>query len=94
MTRTPRNVLGARERLGNWAAFPVSPAPYFARLHATYLTRLPESAADLAMRELARVIAELRRAGLEYQRDKAHRLRGSVLQSATRLEDDAAARIR
>jgi len=198
MTRTPRNVLEARAREGNWAAFPLSPAPYFARLRATYrdlyadhrgvglvvlllrlegekllaaaasdlerlavrraivgaaieamahvddsgnelgrhfrdeehayldlvqndlerpgilrdllelatwedyglfhhldsfLTRLPESAADLAVRELARIIAELRVANLEYQRDKARRLRSSVLQSAARLEADAVGRI-
>lgn len=36
MTRTPRNVLEARASEGNWAAFPVSPAPYFARLRAIY----------------------------------------------------------
>lgn len=36
MTRTPRNVLEARASEGNWAAFPVLPAPYFARLRAIY----------------------------------------------------------
>lgn len=36
MMRTPRNLLEARAREGNWAAFPVSPAPYFERLHAVY----------------------------------------------------------
>lgn len=186
MMCTPRNVLAARAREGNWAAFPVSPAPYFARLHAIYrdgyfdyrgvnsvvlllqiegermltdaeshdvrlavrraivgaaidamkhvddsgndlgehfrdeelaylelvrpyielpgvlrdllelavwedyglfhhleafLGGLSEPAADLAIRELARILSELRCADLDYQRGKAHRLRGFVLES-------------
>jgi len=32
MERTPRKVLGERALTGNWSAFPVSPAPYFAAL--------------------------------------------------------------
>jgi len=32
MARTPRKVLGERALTGNWSAFPVSPAPYFADL--------------------------------------------------------------
>lgn len=187
MIRTPRNLLEARAREGNWPAFPVSPGCYFAHLGAIYrhgyydyrgagvivsqlehegarmiaaassdderlairraivgacieamahvddsdgelgqhfreqeqmylacvlgyfertgilrdllelatwedyglfrhiedfLGALPEAAADLAMRELTRIIAELRSADLEYQRAKARRLRGRVLASA------------
>ena len=36
MTRTPRILLEARTREGNWAAFPVSPAPYIAPLRPIY----------------------------------------------------------
>lgn len=36
MMRTPRNVLEARAREGNWSAFPVSPAAYVARLRPIY----------------------------------------------------------
>jgi hypothetical protein len=36
MERTPRKMLEARARDGGWGAFPVSPAPYFARLDACY----------------------------------------------------------
>lgn len=187
MTRTPRNLLAARAREGNWAAFPVSPAPHLARLRRIYqglyvdwrgassvvlllgiegdrllaaarnddevlavrraivgaaseaianvddsggdlgehfreqqqaylehlvtyvdrpgilrdllelatwedyglfhhievfLTWLPEQAADRAVRELARLIAELRAANLGYQVSKAQRLRERVLASA------------
>ncbi|HEX2688121.1 MAG TPA: hypothetical protein VHN14_15940 [Kofleriaceae bacterium] len=188
MRRTPRNLLEARAREGNWAAFSVSPGPYFTRLQRIYehvyvdwrgvgsvvlllriegdrmlaaaaasrddvlavrraivgapidamahaddagdelgrhfrdeeelylghlsnyldrpgilrdllelatwedyglfhhieafLKRLPERAADLAVRELARVITELRAAGLDYQVSKAQRLRRLVLASA------------
>jgi len=194
MLRTPRNLLEARAREGNWAAFPVSPARYFARLRAIYrhgyfdhrgaglvvlqlehegdrmiaaassdderlairrailgacidamahvddsdadlaehfheqeqaylvcvlghverpgilrdllelatwedyglflhidafLGALPEAAADLAMRELARIIAELRGADLAYQGKKARRLRGLVLASAAVLRSDS-----
>jgi hypothetical protein len=35
MTLTPRRVLEQRALLGNWAAFPVSPAPYHAELKST-----------------------------------------------------------
>jgi hypothetical protein len=38
------------------------------------------------MRELARLIAELRDADLDHQRAKAQRLRGLVLQSARLIE--------
>jgi hypothetical protein len=187
MTRTPRNLLETRAREGNWAAFPASPAPYFARLRPIYqnlyidrrgigsvvlllriegdrmlaaatsgnevlavrraiigagieamanvddsggelaqhfrdeehtyleqldvyldrpgilrdllelviwedyglfhhvevfLESLPERAADSGVRELARTIAELRAAGLDYQVSKAQRLRRLVLASA------------
>lgn len=187
MTRTPRILLEARAREGNWAAFPVSPAPYLARLRPCYqhgyadwrgvgsvvlllriegnrmlaaartddevlavrraiigaateaiahvddsahdladhfrdeeqayldhlvsyvdrrgilrdllelatwedyglfhhievfLEWLPEQTADLAVRELARLITELRAANLGYQFSKAQRLRGLVLASA------------
>ena len=193
MTRTPRNVLEARAREGNWSAFPVSPRPYYARLHAIYrggyadyravgsvvflmhlegermlgvatsdderlgvrrailgaaieamahvddsgdelgqhfrdeeqgylalvrhylerpgilrdllelatwedyglfhhldsfLSQLPEPAADVAVRELARIISEVRGAHLEYQRAKARQLRGIVLRSAALLAAD------
>lgn len=187
MTRTPRILLEGRAREGNWAAFPVSPAPYLACLRPIYqhiytdwrgvgsvvlllriegdrmlasarnddevlavrraiisaateasahvddsggdlgdhfreqeqaylehlvsyvdrpgvlrdllelatwedhglfhhievfLKWLPEPAADLAVRELARLIAELRAANLGYQVSKAQRLRQLVLMSA------------
>jgi len=36
MTLTPRRMLQARAREGNWGAFPVSPRPYFARFDALY----------------------------------------------------------
>ncbi len=36
MTLTPRKMLEARAREGNWGAFPVSPRPYFDRLDALY----------------------------------------------------------
>lgn len=36
MMRTPRNVLEARARDGNWSAFPVSPAAYVAKLRPIY----------------------------------------------------------
>ena len=61
-----------------------------------FLAKLPERAADLAARELAGIIAELRGAELEYQRSKARRLRGTVLRSADCLHeaggDEAASR--
>jgi hypothetical protein len=187
MLRTPRNLLEARAREGNWPSFPVSPGPYLARLRAIYrggyfdyrgvglvvlqldiegdrslaaaasdderlairravlgacieamaqvddsgdhlgqhfreqedayltqvlayierpgilrdllelatwedyglfreldafLKRLAEPAADLAVRELARILSELRGADLEYQHGKARRLRKLVLESA------------
>lgn len=188
MQLTPRKVLVARAREGNWAAFPLSPRPYFARLDAIYrggyfdyrgvgvvvrllelegdtllrmaasdderlairrailgacveamahvddsgcdlgehfrqreeqylccvqpyvdrsgilrdllelaiwedyglfhhidgfLRQLRESVADLAVRELAQSIRELREAGLEYQLGKARGLRKRVLDSAS-----------
>ncbi len=39
MLRTPRNLLEARAREGNWAAFPLSPGRYFTRLDAIYRNR-------------------------------------------------------
>jgi hypothetical protein len=192
MRRTPRNLLEARAREGNWAAFSVSPGPYFTRLQRIYehlyvdwrgvgsvvlllriegdrmlaaaaasrddvlavrraivgapidamvhaddagdelgqhfrdeeelylghlsnyldrpgilrdllelatwedyglfhhieafLKRLPERAADLAVRELAQVITELRAAGLDYQVSKAQRLRRLVLTSGAKAQ--------
>lgn len=47
-----------------------------------FLATLPEAAADLAIRALARIIAELRGADLDYQMEKARRLRGFVIKSA------------
>ena len=47
-----------------------------------FLAWLPEAAADIAVRELARIIGELRAAGLGYQLSKAQRLRRLVLASA------------
>jgi hypothetical protein len=194
MNRTPRLLLAARAREGNWEAFPVSPRPYFARLDALYrggyfdyrgvglvvleleiegdrmlmsatshderlavrrailgacieamahaddsgcdlgehfrereqqyldavrpyvdrlgilrdllelstwedyglfhhvhafLGQLSETAADVAIRELARSIGELREAGLDYQLGRARRLRALVLKSA--VVDDVSA---
>ena len=43
------------------------------------LVSLPQPAADVAVRELVRIIEELRAAGLEYQRRKALALRRAVL---------------
>ena len=54
----------------------------------TFLGALPEAAADLAMRELARIIAELSATDLVYQGKKARRLRGLVLASAAVLRSD------
>jgi hypothetical protein len=114
MERTPCKVLESRALAGNWAAFPISPAPYFAEMRsvvgdgwydhrATELVvtlldlageRLLRSArtddephADLALRDLASLIAELRAAGLEYQLDKARRLRRAVVAVADELRD-------
>ena len=186
MVRTPRKLLEARAREGNWEAFSVSPRPYFTRLDALYrggyfdyrgvglvvlqlesegdrmlmlatsdderlavrrailgacieamahvddsgcdlgehfrareqqyldavrpyverpgilrdllelatwedyglfhhvnafLGQLPEGAGDLAVRELARIIGELREAELDYQLGRARRLRSLVLES-------------
>lgn len=47
-----------------------------------FLAWLPERAADIAVRELAGIISELRAAGLDYQLSKAQRLRRLVLASA------------
>lgn len=47
-----------------------------------FLEWLPESAADVAVRELAQIIGELRAAGLDYQVSKAQQLRRLVLASA------------
>ena len=44
-----------------------------------FLSSLPEPQADLALRELARIIAELRGAGLQYQLDSARALRRTVV---------------
>jgi hypothetical protein len=192
MARTPRKVLGERALAGNWSAFPVSPAPYFAELtsavgegwydyrgtglvvtlletvverllcsaqtdderlaieratlaasigamervddsldelgqhfrdheHAylellrgvaerpgllrdllelsiwedyglfnemdPFLRTLTEPQADLALRELANIIAELRVSGLDYQLEKARRLRRAVVASAEAFSD-------
>lgn len=46
-----------------------------------FLGQLSESAADLAVRELAQIIGELREADLDYQHGKARRLRALVLGS-------------
>ncbi len=54
-----------------------------------FVGQLPEPAADLAVRELARIIAELRVAELEYQQEEARRLRRLVLESAAALGPDA-----
>jgi hypothetical protein len=50
-----------------------------------FLRGLPEPHADLAARELARIIAELRAADLDYQLDIALRIRRVLLQAADRL---------
>ncbi len=194
MGRTPRKVLAARAREGNWGAFSVSPRPFFARLDALYrggwfdyrgvglvvlqletegdrlllmatsdderlavrrailgacieamahvddsgcdlgdhfrereqqylaavspyaehpgilrdllelatwedyglfhhirdfLGQLSEAAADVAVRELARIIGDLREAGLDYQLEKARALRALVLRAA--VADDGSA---
>jgi hypothetical protein len=47
-----------------------------------FLGQLSEAAADVAIRELARIIGELREAGLDYQLGRARRLRSFVLKSA------------
>ena len=47
----------------------------------TFLTNLPEHHADAAMRHLSRVIAELRREGLQFELERATRLRRAVLAS-------------
>lgn len=60
----------------------------FQHVHG-FLGQLPEAAADLAVRELARVLGELREAELDYQLGKARRLRALVLRSAA--ADDAGA---
>jgi hypothetical protein len=46
-----------------------------------FLGQLSESAGDLAVRELAQIIGELREAGLDYQLGRARRLRSLVLGS-------------
>lgn len=53
----------------------------FHHLHA-FLGQLSEAAADVAVRELARIIGDLREAGLDYQLGRAWRLRALVLESA------------
>jgi hypothetical protein len=192
MERTPRKVLESRALAGNWTAFPISPAPYFAELRSVvgdgwydhratglvvtlldlagerllrsartdderlairraalsaaiaamgrvddsldelgqhfrerelaylgllrayldrpgvlrdllelaiwedyglfrevepFLRSLSEPHADLALRDLARLIAELGTAGLEHQLDKARRLRRAVIAVANTLRD-------
>jgi len=52
-----------------------------------FLRTLTEPQADLALRELATVIAELRVSGLDYQLGKACRLRGAVVASAEAFSD-------
>lgn len=53
-----------------------------------FLASLPEHQADLALRELTKIIAELRGAeGLDYQLDKARALRRSVVAAAERLTE-------
>jgi hypothetical protein len=47
-----------------------------------FLRGLPEPQADLALRELARIIAELRGAGLDYQLGQAMTLRRAVVAAA------------
>lgn len=47
-----------------------------------FLGSLPEAAADLAVRELAQIIGELRAAALDYQLGQARRLRRRVLDGA------------
>lgn len=61
----------------------------FTRLES-FLTELPEPTANLASRELADIIRELNHPGLEYQRTKARRLRGLVIQSANRFGEEEA----
>jgi hypothetical protein len=53
-----------------------------------FLRELPEAYADIAIRELASIIAELRRAGLEYQLEKACGLRSAVVAVANELIAD------
>ena len=53
----------------------------FHHVHA-FLGQLSEAAADVAVRELARIIGELREAGLDYRLGRARRLRALVLKSA------------
>lgn len=60
----------------------------FHHVHA-FLGQLSEAAADVAVRELARIIGDLREAGLDYQLGKARRLRVFVLESAA--ADDVSA---
>ncbi|MEO6773226.1 MAG: hypothetical protein ABI467_09405 [Kofleriaceae bacterium] len=50
-----------------------------------FLEWLPEPVADGAVRELARIIGELRAAGLDHQVSKAQRLRRLVLASADKV---------
>jgi hypothetical protein len=50
-----------------------------------FLRGLSEPAADLAIRELAKIIAELRAAGLAYQLTKAGHLRRAVVAAAEAL---------
>jgi hypothetical protein len=55
-----------------------------------FLRALPEPLADMALRELREIIAELHREGLDYPLDKARRLRRAVVASADglALEDE------
>lgn len=54
-----------------------------------FLRSLREPEADLALRELASIIAELRAAGLVYQLDKASNLRCAVIAAADAFTEDA-----
>ena len=52
-----------------------------------FLRTLTEPQADLALRALANIIAELRASGLDYQLGKAHRLRRAVVAAAEAFSD-------
>ena len=60
----------------------------FHHVHA-FLGHLSEAAADVAVRDLARLISDLREAGLDYQLGKARRLRELVLGSAAAHDPNA-----
>lgn len=60
----------------------------FHHVHA-FLGELCEAAADVAIRELARIIGDLREAGLDYQLGRARRLRSLVLGSIAAHDVDS-----